>query len=192
MTDYAQPEFYHFSEDSLALVNYVASMERDASHILDLGSGSGIIGIELANKLTPQSLTLLEVQEEFMPHLNTNISNLLKKNIEAFVFQDSFSRWVPFLNYDLVVCNPPYFLPGHGVSSPDTRKQACRTFVIDDWDSLLRLTERCLSDKGRAYFVVRNDDRILSAFKGYRRTLGLEIRSYKRLSFLKLSRLNVD
>src|SRR5258708_4421753 len=114
MNDYSQPEFYKFNEDSIKLVRRVTEKVKAAEHILDLGAGSGIIGIELANYFHPESLTLVEVQKDYLPHLELNLKFQLKSKTDFFVELSSFGHWSPQKKYDLIVCNPPYFLPGHG------------------------------------------------------------------------------
>ena len=191
-SDYKQPEFYRFNEDSLELVKYVVTKETSASHVLDLGAGCGIIGIELANILQPQTLTLVEMQKEFLSIIDNNVENFLDPKIKSIVYHDSFARWKNTGQYDLIVCNPPYFLPGHGKESPDKRKQICRTFTVDGWTVLLKLVEKSLSEKGRAYFVLRNDQRVLDEITDSAQELNVDINTHKELLFLKLSRLNID
>ncbi len=74
--DYDQPEFYRFNEDSLKLVKWVLLRVSSAQTILDLGAGSGIIGIELSRVLLPSKLTLVEVRQEYSAHLDTNIKKI--------------------------------------------------------------------------------------------------------------------
>jgi tRNA1(Val) A37 N6-methylase TrmN6 len=192
MSDYSQPEFYHFNEDSLHLVNYVVENETFASHILDLGAGCGVIGIEIAKKLVPKSLTLIEIQEEFLASLHLNTSLFLNPSIEKFILQTSFSQWKNTSAYDLIVCNPPYFLSGHGIESPDRRKQICRTFVIDSLEILLSKTWTSLSLGGRAYFVLRNDQRLIQLIKNSTLSEKIALEERRGLLFLKLLRLNVN
>lgn len=192
MNEYAQPDFYRFSEDSLRLVNHVLQRVDRAVRVLDLGAGCGIIGIELAKILSPESLTLVEAQHEFIPFLESNTSSFIKSTTRVSILQKSFSGWNPTTSYDLIVCNPPYFFPGHGIESPDKRKQVCRTFVLDSWDLLLRLTWKCLAPGGRAYFVIRNDDRLLKMVKGHPHESLISVEEKKGLFFLELLRLDVN
>ncbi len=191
MIDYFQPEFYHFCEDSLHLVDYVFKNKKTASHILDLGAGCGVIGIEIANKIRPETLSLIEVQNEFLSSLEQNIYKYLYPAVKANIIQKSFSDWQPSSTYDLIVCNPPYFLSGHGIQSPDRRKQTCRSFIIDGWDILLNLTLSCLSNDGRAFFVIKKDDRLLKIIHE-NMPYDFKIEEKKGLLFLTLSRLDVN
>jgi len=165
MTDYLQPDFYRFNEDSIKLVKYAASKVTEAKSILDLGAGSGIIGIELANILKPENLTLLEVQPEWNEYLQHNIEHFLNSETKALVVESSFGTWEPDKKYDLIVCNPPYYLPGHGQPNADKRKAIARSFMIDGWKELLDLIAKSLGKEGRAFLVVKNEKQILKQIK---------------------------
>lgn len=191
MNDYIQPDFYRFNEDSLKLVNWIADLRPHCASLLDLGAGSGVIGIELANRLKIPDLTLLEVQNDFLPVLQQNILEQLKSETRTTVIHSSFGEWLPDNEFDLIVCNPPYYLKGHGEASKDERKQIARSFVIDDWKILMGKVEKALSPRGRAFFVVKNDQRILKDIKAATK-LKLNVHEKGDILFIELSRLNVD
>lgn len=190
MKDYSQPDFYRFNEDSLRLVKWIMQRINSADGILDLGAGSGIIGIELANQLQPQSLDLLEVQKDFYPYLKNNLNSQLKIPLKGRIIEDSFGRWIPERVYDLIVCNPPYYLPGHGEKNKDPRKECARSFVVDDWERLLSLINIALAPEGRAFIVIKNDQRILREIQ--KNLNGLEANFFleDKLMFIELSGLD--
>ena len=161
MKDYFQPTFYRFNEDSLQLISYVVNKfnhsHQQAKHLLDLGAGCGILGIEIAQKLKTKSLTLVEVQAEYSVYIENNINQFLGKEIVFQIIISSFAQWRPEIQYDLIVCNPPYFLPGHGRLGPNHQRNTARTFLIDDWQILLKKVEEALAPQGSAFFVFRND-----------------------------------
>ena len=192
MNDYLQPDFYHFNEDSLKLVNWIFSCSPTASSLLDLGAGSGVVGIELANRLNLTDLTFLEVQADFLPSLQRNVQNQLKQPGHVQLIHSSFGEWIPVRFYDLIVCNPPYYLPGHGVANKDLRRRIARSFVIDDWSVLVNKIGHTLSKRGKAYMVIKNDPKILRSLQSVVGQLRLEVQEEADLFFIELSRLNVD
>lgn len=183
-SDYSQPEFYRFNEDSLKLVKWIQSRIPSAVHILDLGAGSGVMGIELANFYGPESLTLLEMQEDFLPHLQENLATQLKVKTNPLVVMSTFGEWHPEKKFDLIVSNPPYFLPGHGHPSTDKLKHLARTFVYDNWDVLINLIQSSLSNDGKAFLVLKKNDLIMSKLKKF------TIHYDHGLCFVELSGLN--
>lgn len=193
MNDYFQPSFYKFSEDSVALVNFVSSQISKVSTILDLGAGSGIIGIELSNILMPKSLCLVEGQIDWEPYIINNINQKLDFNINVDIHFKTFGDWLPTIKYDLIVANPPYFLEGHGLPSKDIRRFICRTFILDGWNILLHKIFVSLNSNGTAYLVIRRNKKLKEIVENEAEKLFL-IRNYDHhhLTFVELKRLDID
>lgn len=161
MSDYAQPGFYRFNEDSLKLVHFVKSKVNQVDNLLDLGAGSGIIGLELARFYLPGELHLVELQSEFLSYLEQNIQNFSPKETKVETTFSSFKNFNPMRKFDLIVSNPPYYLPGRGQASSDPQRDKARTFREDGWIELLSCIERSLSRQGKAFIVIKNDSLIL-------------------------------
>lgn len=157
MSEYHQPVFYRFNEDSLLLVREVAAVRTTAKNLLDIGAGSGVIGIELANKLGVQNVHFLELQRDWGPVLERNVAEFLPGR-ETQIFWDSVSRWKPGMKYDLIVSNPPYYLPGNGQLSPDPVRAKCRSFLEDDWKTLGEKIVVALAPGGSAYVVTLTEN----------------------------------
>jgi len=192
MNDYFQPSFYKFNEDSIKLIEFVLERNKLANNILDMGTGSGIIGIELANILKPKSLHLLEGQNEWQEYIKKNVDSFLNTTIEVKIIMETFGRWNPIKKYDLIVCNPPYYLPGHGEPSSNSLRNNSRTFMIDDWRILISKLNLALHESGKAYFVVKNDARIMKEIERNLEKLGMIKVIKDGLQFLELFRLNED
>lgn len=75
-------------------------------HILDLGTGSGIIAITLACERTNAKIVAIDASDAALriAHKNANFHNC--HNVE-FILSDWFSN-VPKKKFDLIVSNPPY------------------------------------------------------------------------------------
>ncbi len=160
-----------------------------ASQLLDLGAGCGIIGIELANLLRPEKLNLLEVQTEFVPHIQKNIKTQLKHQIPVEVVNDSFGKWSPEKKFDLITCNPPYFLPGRGEPYKDGRRELARSFVLDNWKIFFDAIDKAMTDSGQAFLVIKDDRVVLDTIKKNNLLFDLQVFKEGNLIFLELSRL---
>jgi tRNA1(Val) A37 N6-methylase TrmN6 len=161
MSDYHQPSFYKFNSDSLELIKWITSRKTSGTSILDLGAGSGILGIELSNYFSTKHLTLVEIQLAFKSFLELNVLQELKVQTKVEIEIQSFGNFKSNRSYDLIVCNPPYYLPGHGQKSDNEERQICRSFEKETWQVLLSKIVQSLSPYGHAYFVVKNDPKIL-------------------------------
>ena len=186
MNDYEQPGFYRFNQDSLELVKWVKQYHLKASSILDLGAGCGIIGMELAQHFKPQKITLLEFQKEYEKSLTKNAKFYLKDINHEIVYK-SFSEWNSTERYDLIVSNPPYYLPDSGQPSLDHRRQLARSFVRDNWEILLKLIEESLAPEGKSFVVIKNDPKILAAVNRANQKLHLIAHSQGNILILELA-----
>ncbi len=188
VSDFSQPDFYRFNEDSLKLIQFVQSRLPSAESILDLGAGCGIIGIELAARLHAKELCLLEAQADYAFHLHKNVSErIIKCNVEVVV--KTFGEWYPKVQYDLIVSNPPYFLPGHGRPSQNSKKNIARSFVLDSWDIFLDLVNVSLLSTGRAFLVLRNDPIVLEKIAKHGK-FKTKVHAERNLMYVELLRLN--
>lgn len=190
MNEYSQPNFYRFNEDSLDLVRWVLGKSLKVSSLLDLGAGSGVIAIEYHHHSPVERITLLEIQDDFRPHLVANA-----RGLPAEIVIDSFSRFYPNQRFDLILSNPPYFLKGHGQESHDERRNIARSFQRDAWRDLFACVERSLMPTGVCFMVLRIDPliekEIRSSLEGINLRLTIIPRE-KKTAFLELSRLNVE
>lgn len=190
MIDYLQPTFYRFNEDSIKLINFVLERNLSADAVLDLGCGCGIIGIEVSNALEPKTLFLLEGQHEWAEYIKKNIDLKLKKSISSSIILETFGTWRSERKFDLILCNPPYFLPGNGEPSSSKLRHNSRTFNIDNWQVLIGLIDHLLDPKGRCFIVIKDDDRIINEIE--RKPFGLSMNLTRKygLIFLELFRLD--
>ena len=190
--EYDQPDFYRFNEDSIRLVRWILEQDLKPENILDLGAGSGVIGIELARSLKPKGLTLLEVQKEFLSSLEINCRRFLHDITNYSIQIDSFLYFSPSCEYDLIVSNPPYYLPGRGEMAHHPNRAVARSFLIDSWSVLLNKILVSLSKQGRAFIVLKNNNDLWPSISQQVFDLGLGLERHQKdsIMILELFRLN--
>lgn len=191
MNDYLQPSFYRFNEDSLELVRRILSQVKAAKAILDLGAGSGVIGLELAKSLFPKKLHLLELQNVFETVLTANINHFLPSNVQAQITISSFGNFQSAEKFDLIAVNPPYFLPGRGEASEDRSKHLCRTFAHENWQELAGCISRHLDVSGSAFLVIRKDPLVEKEMRNtfHKSSLDLTITEEEQLLFARARKI---
>lgn len=162
--NYKQPDEYHFSLDSIQLAQFVATQLNTGSdlgslRVLDLCAGCGVIGMELSwHHPTIRHIDFVEVQDIYTEYFYQNLTHINRPELQF--------RW-HLLNYDelhqpnwknkfdLIISNPPYFQPGHGTLSPSEFKNRCRFFLDSSFENYIRALENSLTNKGKAYFLLR-------------------------------------
>ena len=105
---------YRFSVDAVLVTHFCQI--KDAAQVLDLGCGSGIIGLQLACLHPFISLIGLEIQEELVALARENVSRNQLDNRFEIVEADvcGIGKVLAAESFDLVVCNPPYRKCGSG------------------------------------------------------------------------------
>lgn len=164
--DYFQPEEYRFSLDSVFLAQKTAEFIRPNQDlaewkVLDLCSGCGIIGLELSlHSPELRTIDFLEIQELYKSYFEKNVAMIygtaphksirfLTENYESLLNKENEN------SYDLIVSNPPYFIKGEGLLSPNEFKNRCRFFLDSDFKTLFAGIVHALKPGRSAYVLVR-------------------------------------
>lgn len=119
----------------------------NAKYILDIGTGSGIIALMLAQRTESDVLIdAVEVEAKDAAQASENISNSpwpAKVLVHHTPIQDFRSE----RKYDLIVSNPPYFI--NSQEPPDKRRVEARHTILLSHEELLQSVSRLLSARGR-------------------------------------------
>lgn len=97
--------------------------------ILDVGTGTGLIALMLAQRNTAAYITAIEVDESSYKQSLENISSSPYKN-RIKTLNTSFQNYKGANKFDLVVCNPPFFKPTY-LSGNDSRDVARQRINFD-------------------------------------------------------------
>lgn len=151
---------YRFSIDALLLYSYVNI--KHVKEIVDLGAGSGIIGLLLAKKYTRAKVLLIELQETLyrLAEKNTRLNGLEDRvNAVLFDIRDIKIRLRP-TSCDIVVSNPPFRKPGSGLISIAEEKAVARHEIKLRLKELAESAAYLLRARGR-FFMIFHPERIL-------------------------------
>lgn len=210
---YLQPDDYRFSHDSVFMARRVyedvVAQNKQPLKALDLCAGCGIIGLDLLfhaknTSVKIESFDFIEVQNEYVPYFQSNCLslknelkdltatlNFINLNYEVALTEKKFKD-----AYDLIVCNPPYFLPTQGKLSDNQFKNRCRFFIDSSLKSLIQFVEYSLANRGSAYLIFHDlSDHKIYLLQEIKSHLGPNLHieilpSVRKSNFLRLTKNN--
>jgi len=119
--------------------------------ILDIGTGTALIAIMLAQK-SEAEIIAIEPDKDSFEQACMNVSQS-KWNNRIRVINSDLQNYKPVNDrFDLIVSNPPYFIDS--LRNPDPAKAAARHNVTLNNKDLLRGISGLLTDDGRAQVIM--------------------------------------
>ncbi len=122
---------------------------KDAKHILDIGTGTGIIALALAQK-SEAIIHALDINSEACKLANENFQNSNWSN-RLTIFCQAVQNFETDIKYDIIVSNPPYFSAGN--ASPNKGKAIAKHDNELKLSDLLLNIKRLLNKNGLTYLI---------------------------------------
>ena len=118
-----------------------------AKNILDIGSGSGVISLMMAQRSDSDSrIDAIELLADDAKQSSENILNS-PWPLKISVTHTSIQNFLPETKYDLIICNPPFFT--NSLLPPVETRSKVRHDTTLTLDELLAATVRLLSPIGK-------------------------------------------
>lgn len=128
----------------------------DVSEVLDVGTGTGLIALMVAQRNPLAMVIAIDVDEQAVEQARENIGTspfsdrIAVEHFDFRQFVENSSK-----RFDLIVSNPPYF--SHSLLPPDRKRARARHSVSLTLDDLLRLSAGCLAPEGVLSLVLPYD-----------------------------------
>lgn len=131
----------------------LAAMARHAApqNILDIGTGTGVIALMLAQRFTDAFVDAVEIDEMAAERALLNAQNSIfakRLSVKHVAFQDFET---PKL-YDLIVSNPPFFV--NDLKNEELRKGIARHAEVDFFDVLIEKSSKLLTQSGKLWLIL--------------------------------------
>ncbi|MBQ8673592.1 MAG: methyltransferase [Bacteroides sp.] len=119
--------------------------------VLDVGTGTGLIALQIAQRAPEVMVTAVEVDEAAAQQAAENVAASPWADKVAVVCAD-FRQYVSVERFDLIVSNPPYFVDA--LKCPDRQRNAARHAGGLNYDLLFRSAAQLLQDRGGVALIV--------------------------------------
>lgn len=122
--------------------------------ILDIGTGTGVIALMLAQRFTEAQIDAVEIEPLSAQTALENFQDSpFKDRVRGYIssFEDFFEAH-PKKTYDLIVSNPPFFIDA--LESRTSNKKVARHTNEQFFERLLQNTIRHLTEQGALWLVL--------------------------------------
>jgi tRNA1Val (adenine37-N6)-methyltransferase len=93
--------------EALILGAFATNIAKNANHILDIGTGTGLLALMIAQK-SGAKIDAVEISENAFLLANENVNNS-KFSSQIKVFHKRIQDFENEIKYDLIVSNPPFY-----------------------------------------------------------------------------------
>lgn len=150
---------------------------QEKGNILDIGTGTGVIALMMAQRYGQASLTGVELDHASAERARQNAAESPFADRVSIV-HSAFQDFLPPGPVDLLVSNPPFYTDS--LRNPDNRKGQARHTDRQFFADLLRYAEKHLSNRGAIELVLPTSlaDEVATMAVGY----GLYLTNVTRVS----------
>lgn len=144
---------YRFSVDALLLAHFVRVEKGDL--IVDLGTGSGVIAIIMAQRKECGQIVAVDIQVDLvdMARRSVELNDLQEKvNVCRGDVRKIETLFKPG-SFDVSIVNPPYRKVSSGRLNPDAQKSVARHEIKGTIRDFLKASAYALRKSGRAYII---------------------------------------
>lgn len=126
----------------------------NARRILDIGTGTGLIALMVAQRTAEAQITAIDIDTEAVNQARENVLSSPWKNRVGVMLQD-VCTYTSDTGFDTIVSNPPYFIDS--LKCPDSQRTTARHTDTLDAYRLLEKVADLLTPDGRFSLILPTD-----------------------------------
>ena len=126
----------------------------NAKHILDVGTGTGLIALQLAQRNQHAKVVAIEIDAAAARQAEENILQSPWAD-RVKVVCCNFRNYQPENKFDLIVSNPPYFIDA--LKCPDEQRRTARHTGDLNYDLLFRRAAHLLWEQGAMSIIIPSE-----------------------------------
>ena len=124
--------------------------------ILDIGTGTGLIALMMAQRFLESSVMGIDIDAEAVAQAQENVEESPFAQ-RITIRQADVLQLDDHEKYDAIVCNPPYFV--NALTCPDKQRTTARHTVSLSYEGLVQTAARLLTAEGLFSVVIPVDSR---------------------------------
>ena len=123
------------------------SLEHDPFSILDIGAGTGVLSLMLAQRSQAEVIEALEIDDQAYEQCVDNFEHS-PWNDRLFCYHASLEEFTEEIDdtYDLIICNPPFY--NHTYKTENSQRDLARFQDAMPFEHLLKSVANLLSNNG--------------------------------------------
>jgi tRNA1Val (adenine37-N6)-methyltransferase len=147
------------------IASYVETNTKQAGSLLDIGAGSGLLSLMLAQKV-PYRIDSVEIDPEACRQAGENAEASPWPG-KIKVHHADIKSFTPGLQYDLIVSNPPFY--ENELKSGNSKKNIAHHSEVLPLEDLLSVISKLLLPGGRFFLLLpyKRNNEINEVFKKY-------------------------
>jgi tRNA1Val (adenine37-N6)-methyltransferase len=128
------------------------SVNHNPFNVLDIGAGTGILSLMIAQRSHAQQIEAIEIDDEAFEQCVDNFENS-PWNDKLFCFHASILEYIEAVNekFDLIICNPPFYSEDY--KTPDKARNLARFSDAMPLEHIIFAVIYFLSKKGKFSIV---------------------------------------
>lgn len=140
---------FRFGMDAVLLADFARVEERDRA--ADFGTGTGILPLLLAGRGKGAHFDAFEIQSDMadMAKRSVSLNGLTERISVHHLPVEQADGVVQPGTLDVIICNPPYGVPGTTLLNPNTALSTARHQTEEGLTAWFRMAYRLLRGKGR-------------------------------------------
>ena len=126
---------------------------NNAVNCLDIGTGTGILSLMLAQRNNELQIDAIEIDEQAFLQANNNFSSSrFSPQIQAHCC--ALQSFAPNNKYDLIISNPPYFVGKNNFSIANIQRAKARHDNDLSFEDLIHSVIKLLSETGKFILIL--------------------------------------
>lgn len=139
-----------------------ANAPEGASRILDIGTGTGLVALMMAQRFPESQVLGIDIDPEATIQAQQNAAaSPFAERVK--IAEGDATKIIDKEQFDAIVCNPPYFVDS--LTCPQDQRTLARHAVSLTYESLMQTAKKLLKNDGRFSIVIptENNDDVESA-----------------------------